>query len=83
MCTSKDCLLCWGMECSVTVNSKWPNMSFKATLLTDFLSNLPTFINASGVTKSSTINAILPVSPFMFVNNCFIYLDVPALGHTY
>ena len=52
-----------GMFCNCEF--QWPNMSFKATLLTDFLSNLPTFINASGVTKSSTINAILPVSPFV------------------
>jgi len=55
-------------------------MSFKAnvSLLIFCLDDLS--ISASGTLKSSTIMALLSVSPFMFVNICCVCLGAPMLG---
>ena len=38
-------------------------------------------IDISGLLKPSTVNILLPISPFMSMHICFIYLDVPLLVH--
>ena len=55
-------------------------MSFKAniSLLIFFLDALS--IDVSGVLNFSAIIVLLSISPFRFVNICFIYLDAPMLG---
>ena len=68
------------MECPVDIlKSKWSNMLFKACgflliFCLDYLS-----IDVTGVLKSITITVLLSISPFMFDNICFIYLDIPVL----
>ena len=58
----------------------WPTVSLKASvsLLIFCLDNLS--IDVSGVLKSPTIIVLLSISPFVFVNICFMYLGAAVLG---
>ena len=55
-------------------------MSFKASvsLLIFCLDDLS--IDGSGMLKSSTIIVLLSISPFTFIDICFMYLGNPMLG---
>ena len=63
----------------MSVKLIWSNVTFKAiiSLLNYCLDDL--FIDISGVLKSPIIIVLLWISPFMSIDNCFIYLSVPML----
>ena len=55
-------------------------MSFRpiVSLLIFHLEDLS--IGVNGVLKSPTMIVLLLISPFMSVNNCFMYVGAPMLG---
>ena len=64
----------------ISIKSISSSVSFKAYLsLIDFLSGWSS-IDVSGVFKSPAIIRLLPISPFMSVNICFMYWGAPVLG---
>ena len=86
MCTWKEFLVFWfGVKCFVYIYFVY--IYYMDNLMCHLRPEFPYWffclddlsINVSGVLKSHKIIVLLPVSPFMFVNICFMYLGAPVL----